>query len=272
MVYIRRFLLITFVLLFSLSGNVFASKKEELIIALNKTYYVGQESYTLPEDVRVTAINYLRTHYFTEEECAEIISCINDAVAFANKLGTTDISKISADDLQIGINYAYKAIAIADKAPTIAEMEAKLEAEKQEKKEEVKEPIVEKNEVDVISNKVTVEEKVDTSTEQEEVVSDTVPSDNIETEKSDSEANSQEDKGEIVYEEDEIDYSKYLTDTQFVDADFEELKTKFIGEAKTQSVKIILPYIYKFLLISILIIIFFVIILLIKKKLRRKSK
>ena len=130
MVKLFRFLSLSFLFIFLICGVTFASSKEDLIVALNKTYYVGSESYTLPEDIRVTAINYLRTHYFTEDDCKQILKCIDDAVAYANSLGTLDVSKLSADDVQRGIDYAYKAIAIADKAPTIEEMEAKWAEEK----------------------------------------------------------------------------------------------------------------------------------------------
>lgn len=250
--------IIIFIMIFLSIGVVTnATTKEDLIVAINKTYYVAGKTYTLPENIRVKGINYLRTHYFTEDECAKIMQYIDEAVTFANEVGTTDITKVSSEDIKKGMKIVSKAVAIADSAPTIEEMKAK-EAERlklleeQKKKDANNESVKSEAEKIVIANNQIVD-KLDT---EENIKKEN--NENIEKQDEYKEQNTEKnEKKEIIYD-DEIDYSKYLSETQFEEVNFEDIKSLVEKEVEKFSIKIIAIFIILFV-IFILIIIFLVV-------------
>lgn len=110
------FIIITILLNFS----CFAATKSDIINAINKTYTVNKETYTLPEGIRKKASEYINTHELTSEDCDLLLAYIDEAVAFANKLGTVNISKISKENIQKGLAIVYKAVDVLKKAPEIS--------------------------------------------------------------------------------------------------------------------------------------------------------
>lgn len=81
-------------------SNVFAATKEDVIRAINKTYTVGDERYRLPQNIINKGENYLNKNPLTSAQYDNILKCIDNAVALAREVGTTDISKVSREDLQ----------------------------------------------------------------------------------------------------------------------------------------------------------------------------
>lgn len=224
---LKRVYFLVLILIISFSNFVYASEKENLIYAINKTYYVGGEAYTLPESIKVKGINYLRTHYFTEEQCKEIMGCINEAVVYANELGTTNISKLSESDIKKGLSYVYKAISIAKEAPKIEEKE------------------------DTTKNVDTTSEGVSESNFSK--ATDTFLQDKMES----NEKNTL--NGETTIQADDIDYSKFISEDQYEEVEFEDFKKTVIKEVKQYSIKKFLPYIGGIIFIFCLIIILFMI-------------
>lgn len=250
--------IIFFIMIFLSIGVVTnAATKEDLIVAINKTYYVAGKAYILPENIRVKGINYLRTHYFTEDECTKIMQYIDEAVAFANEVGTTDITKVSSEDINKGMKIVSKAVVIADSAPTIEEMKAK-EAEKlklleeQKKKEAENKVIKSENEKSIYVNNQTVD-KSDT-----EVTVKKENDKNIEKQDEYKEQSVEENENKEIIYDDEIDYSKYLSEEQFEEVNFEDIKSLVEKEVEKFSIKIIAIFIILFI-IFVLIIIFLVV-------------
>ncbi len=252
--------IIIFIMIFLSMGVVTnAATKEDLVVAINKTYYVAGKSYTLPENIRVKGINYLRTHYFTEEECAKIMQYIDEAVAFANEVGTTDITKVSSEDINKGMKIVSKAVAIADGAPTIEEMKAR-EAERLKLLEEQKKKEVENNEPKDKAENLAPENNQTTNKSDIETTISQKKEDDENKEKQDEYENQNIEKNineEIIYD-DEIDYSKYLSEEQFEEVNFEDIKSLVEKEVEKFSVKIVAIFIIIFV-IFILIIIFLVV-------------
>ena len=249
--------LVLFLLIFLLAcGTVCnATTKEELIIAINSTYYVAGKPYKLPEDIRIKGINYLRTHYFTEEDCTKIMGYINEAVDFANEVGTTDITKVSSADIKKGMKIVSKAVAIADSAPTIEEMKAKelekqklLEQEMQKQLEEERKRIEEEKMKNELQNSEKTNKNIE-NIENQDVEKTVEPT--------------------VEKYDDEIDYSKYLSEEQFEDVEFEDLKKLVKKEVKKVSIKFILIF-NAIIIIFVLIIIFLVVKL--KRKLNNKKE
>jgi len=96
----RKIFLVFTVFSLVIFSNVFAATKEDVIAAINKTYTVVDETYRLPQNVINKGVNYLNTHPLTSAQYDNILKCIDNAVALAREVGTTDISKVSREDLQ----------------------------------------------------------------------------------------------------------------------------------------------------------------------------
>ena len=99
-----------------------AYTKSDLINALNRTYDVAGESYTLPSSIRTKAINYINSHEISEKDCNELMGLVSQAVAFANEVGTTDIDKVSSEDLK-------RAAAIVNQAASVLDIEVQVSGE-----------------------------------------------------------------------------------------------------------------------------------------------
>ena len=268
--------LVLFLLIFLLAcGTVCnATTKEELIIAINSTYYVAGKPYKLPEDIRIKGINYLRTHYFTEEDCTKIMGYINEAVDFANEVGTTDITKVSSTDIKKGMKIVSKAVAIADSAPTIEEMKAKelekqklLEQERQKQLEEERKKLEEEKVKNELKNSEKTNEEVKIDKNQSKPSIEENANKNIENIENQEVQKTVEPTVEKY--DDEIDYSKYLSEEQFEDVEFEDLKKLVKKEVKKVSIKFILIF-NAIIIIFVLIIIFLVVKL--KRKLNNKKE
>ena len=119
----KKFL--SFLLFFSFiicCNSSMAYTKSDLINALNRTYDVAGESYTLPASIRTKAINYINSHDITEKECNELMGLVSQAVAFANEVGTTDIDKVSSEDLK-------RAASIVNQAAGVLDIEVQVSGE-----------------------------------------------------------------------------------------------------------------------------------------------
>ena len=97
----------------------FGYTKDDLINALNKTYKVNGEEFQLPSSIRTKAINYIKAREISEENCNALMAIVDEGVAFANSVGTTDISKISSEDMKKGME-------IVNRAASILNMEVKV--------------------------------------------------------------------------------------------------------------------------------------------------
>ena len=89
------------ILIFNVS---YAATKEDVIIAINRTYSVGNESFRLPQKIITKGENYLNKNPLSEAQYDTILKCINEAVALAREVGTTDLSKVSKEELRRAIN------------------------------------------------------------------------------------------------------------------------------------------------------------------------
>lgn len=135
---ISIFVCVILTMLFNLT--CFATTKNDIIHAINKTYYVNGEMFILPEGIRIKSCEYINTHELTTHDCDLLMSYINEAIAFANSLGTVDISKVTKEDIEKGLSIVYKAIDILKKAPEIKVVEKQENiASKPIQKEENKE-------------------------------------------------------------------------------------------------------------------------------------
>lgn len=112
------FVFMCFFMLFCVQ-NGFCYNKDDLINALNDTYKVNGEQFKLPASIRNKAINYIKARDISEDSCNELMNVLDEAIWFANEVGTTDISKISPEDMK-------KAVAIVNKAARILDMEVKV--------------------------------------------------------------------------------------------------------------------------------------------------
>ena len=99
-----------------------AYTKSDLINALNRTYDVAGESYTLPASIRTKAINYINSHEISEKDCNELMGLVSKAVAFANEVGTTNIDEVSSEDLK-------RAMAIVNQAASVLDIEVQVSGE-----------------------------------------------------------------------------------------------------------------------------------------------
>ena len=85
----------------------FGYTEDDLIAALNKSYKVGEESFRLPSSIRNKAVNYIKANDITEEQCNSLMNVLDEAISFANNVGTTNISKISSKDLKKAYKISY---------------------------------------------------------------------------------------------------------------------------------------------------------------------
>ena len=91
----------------------------DLIDALNKTYQINGEDFALPIAIKTKAINYIKANDITKEQCDALMDILNKGIDFANEVGTTDISKLTAEQLKQGI-------AIVNEAASVLKMEVKV--------------------------------------------------------------------------------------------------------------------------------------------------
>ena len=92
-----------------ITSNVFAATKEDVIAAINKTYTVGTETFRLPQKIITKGENYLKKNPMTSSQYDTILSCIDSAVALAREAGTTDLTKISKEDMNRALNILLEA-------------------------------------------------------------------------------------------------------------------------------------------------------------------
>jgi len=91
----------------------------DLIEALNKTYQVNGDDFKLPASIRNKVVNYINTKNVTEEQCESLMGILDEAIDFANDVGTTNISELSADELKTGM-------ALVNDAASVLKMEVKV--------------------------------------------------------------------------------------------------------------------------------------------------
>lgn len=104
-------LLVIFVLCFT--SCVFGATKQDVINAINATYPVGDSSYRLPQSVINKGVNAINSRDLTPQQCDRILGMIGRAVAVAQHAGTTDITKVSKEDIQAGISIIREATGAA---------------------------------------------------------------------------------------------------------------------------------------------------------------
>lgn len=92
----------------------FGATKYDVITAINKTYQVGKEKYRLPQKIIDKGTNYLNKNELTEAQYDNILNCIDKAVALAREVGTTDIRKVSKEDLRRALEILREASSAAN--------------------------------------------------------------------------------------------------------------------------------------------------------------
>lgn len=109
----KLFLLLALVII--LSFNVVnAATREDVIGALNATYTVGSETYRLPQSAINKGVNFLYSREFTSAQYDKMLGVIGSAVSIAREAGTTDITKVSKEDLRRGLGLISQASAAAN--------------------------------------------------------------------------------------------------------------------------------------------------------------
>ena len=103
----------TLFILFS-SSTVMAATKEDVIAALNATYTVGDDTYRLPQSAINKGVNFLNKKKLTSEQYDKILGLIGSAVSLARQAGTTDITKVSKEDLRKGLGIIAEASSVAN--------------------------------------------------------------------------------------------------------------------------------------------------------------
>ena len=106
---------------------VSAATKEDVIAAINATYSVGDTTYRLPQSVINKGVNFLNKKKLTSEQYDKILGTIGSAVALARQAGTTDITKVSKEDLKKGIGLIQQASSAAN--VDLSELSGKLSSE-----------------------------------------------------------------------------------------------------------------------------------------------
>lgn len=96
---LKKIIFVLVIFSFFIYGNIFAATKEDVIIAINKTYLVGEEQFRLPQEIITKGENYLNKNPLTSKQYDNILRCIDNAYALALEMGTTDISKYSKEDI-----------------------------------------------------------------------------------------------------------------------------------------------------------------------------
>lgn len=111
---LKKIICVFSVLLIFFCNNVFAATKEDVISAINKTYTVGDETYRLPQKIITKGENYLNKNKLSSAQYDNILRCIDNAVALAREVGTTDIKKVSKEDLNRALQILTEASASAN--------------------------------------------------------------------------------------------------------------------------------------------------------------
>lgn len=111
---LKKILCIFSVLLVFFCNNVFAATKEDVISAINKTYTVGNETFRLPQKIITKGENYLKKNNLSSVQYDNILKSIDKAVALAREVGTTDIKKVSKEDLKRALEILTEASASAN--------------------------------------------------------------------------------------------------------------------------------------------------------------
>ena len=111
---LKKIICVFSVLLIFFCNNVFAATKEDVISAINKTYTVGKETYRLPQKIITKGENYLNKNKLSSAQYDNILRCIDNAVALAREVGTTDIKKVSKEDLNRALQILTEASASAN--------------------------------------------------------------------------------------------------------------------------------------------------------------
>ena len=106
---IKKIVSLIIVIVLFASNSSYAATKEDVISAINKTYIIGEETYRLPEKIIIKGQNYLNKNPLKPNQYDTILECIDSAVALAIELGTTDIKKVSKDDMRRALNILVKA-------------------------------------------------------------------------------------------------------------------------------------------------------------------
>ncbi len=127
------FIVCTISFIFGTVSCCLAATKEDVIVAINKTYVVGKEKFRLPQKIINKGESYLKKHPLTSEEYDKILICIDNAVALAREIGTTDITKISKKDRKRALNILVEAARTAkvDLNKELAENNIQLDGESQ---------------------------------------------------------------------------------------------------------------------------------------------
>ena len=110
----KRIVLALIVLITLFSSLSFGATKQDVINAINASYYVSEEqpSFKLPEKYRNKGITYLNEHELTSKQYSQILAAINEGVAFAREVGHTHYKKYTKEQL----NKALKIVSSACKA------------------------------------------------------------------------------------------------------------------------------------------------------------
>ncbi|MBO5179567.1 MAG: hypothetical protein J6B87_04395 [Clostridia bacterium] len=111
---LKKIICVFSVLLVFFCNNVFAATKEDVITAINKTYTVGNETFRLPQKIITKGENYLKKNKLSSTQYDNILRCIDNAVALAREVGTTDIKKVSKEDLKRALQILTEASASAN--------------------------------------------------------------------------------------------------------------------------------------------------------------
>lgn len=99
----KKTMTILIVIVLLLSNAVKAATKEDVIGAINATYTVGNETYRLPQSAINKGISFLNSREFTPQQYDKMLGLIGSAVSLARQAGTTDITKVSKEDLRKGL-------------------------------------------------------------------------------------------------------------------------------------------------------------------------
>ena len=106
------FYVLIVIIMFSANSS-FAATKQDVINAINATYTVGDSTYRLPQNVINKGVDAINSKNLTSKQCDKILGMIGRAVAVAQRAGTTDITKVSKEDLDEGISILREATGAA---------------------------------------------------------------------------------------------------------------------------------------------------------------
>ena len=126
---LKKTVLILIVVLSLFSSFALAATKQDVINAINASYYVSEEqpSFRLPEKYRNKGITYLNEHELTSKQYSQILAAINEGVAYAREIGHTHYKKYTKEQLN-------RALSIVNKACAAAEVDMNEEVNKESAK------------------------------------------------------------------------------------------------------------------------------------------